>query len=279
MANKRQQKKQAKLAQQAAIRQADRAASAALAQVKARQRHEAFMQRVTYNTPPPAPKPTLKEAAKKKGGYWKGGKTARHTYEGQQYTGGRQKGTPNLKKTAEGNLLNQHGVTFTQAERKELERLANKANKQRMKQLEEEGKLPRMKGGKETGDTVKSLQLMGKESDFIISRKHKSLQKFKSREAFEKYLDNLRIVTSPDYIDKRTDLYKDNHIKALENVFGHDADDVIAKIREMDNKEYRKKLQSDEDLEVSYVYDPSAAAGKLNKIRRALGMEMQEAPV
>lgn len=279
MANKRQQKKQAKLAQQAAIRQADRAASAALAQVKARQRHEAFMQRVTYTAPTPAPMPSLKERAKKQGGYWKGGKTGRKTYEGQQYTGGRQKGTPNLKKTADGELLNQHGVTFTQAERKELERLANKANKQRMKQLKEEAALPRMKGGKDTGDKVGTLQLMGKESDFIISRKHKSLQKFKSREAFEKYLDNLRIVTSRDYIDKRTELYKDNHIKALENVFGHDADDVIAKIREMDNKEYRKKLQSDEDLEVSYVYDPSAAAGKLNKIRRALGMEMQEAPV
>lgn len=209
-------------------------------------------------------------------GVWRGGKKAKQTFEGMQYTGGRVEGRKNLKRTDVGTLLNQHGVEFTPEEKKLLEREVNKANAKRKRMLEAEGNLPRMKGGKDTGDTVRSLQLMGKESDFILARKSKSLQRFKSKEDFEYYVDNLKRVNSPTYIDDRTRLYKRNHMKALENVFGDDAKDVIMKIRMMKPAEYREMIQKDEDLEVSYIYDPSARAGKLNRIRASLGMKLKE---
>ena len=209
-------------------------------------------------------------------GVWRGGKKPKQSFEGQQYTGGRQKGRKNLVKTEAGTLLNQYGIEFTKAERKALENEVNKANKKRMRMLEEEGNLPRLVGGVDTGDKVRSLQLMGKESDFILSRKSKSLQRFRSREDFDYYMENLKRVNSPDYIDERTRLYKRNHMKALENVFGDEAKDVVMKIRMMKPEEYRKLLQSDEMLEVSYVYDPSARAGKLNQIRSSLGMKLKE---
>ena len=144
--------------------------------------------------------------------------------------------------------------------------------------LEHEANLPRMKGGKDTGDKVQSLQIMGKESDFIIARKSKSLQQFKSKEHYERYMKNLKEVNSPDYIHNRIKLYKRNHMKALTNVFGNDAKDVVMKIRMMKPHDYMELIQKDEDLEVSYVYDPSALHGKLNKIRRALGMKEKEIP-
>lgn len=211
-------------------------------------------------------------------GRWKGGKKKEFTFEGTQYTGGREKGRKNLKKTATG-YLNQHGVEFTPEDKKNLERAVNRANAKRKRMLEAEGKLPRKVGGKETGGTVKELQLMGKESDFIISRKSKSLQKFKSREDFERYMNHLGQVNSPDYIDQRTREYKRNHMQAIENVFGDEASDVLMKIRMMKPKDYRELLQSDEDLEVSYVYDPSERTGKLNRIRAALGMKLKEEPI
>lgn len=208
---------------------------------------------------------------------WHGGKKVDSVnYEGTQYTGGRVKGRKNLKRDEAGNLINTHGIQFTEAEKKLLEREVNKANKRRMKMLEEEGQLPRKSGGKDTGDTVRSLQLMGKESDFIISRKSKSLQQFKTKEQFERYLENLKIVNSPTYLDDRTRLYKRNHMQALENVFGDDAKDVMMKIRMMKPEEYRKMLQSDEMLEINYIYDPSARSGKLNQIRQSLGMALKE---
>ena len=207
---------------------------------------------------------------------WKGGKKSRTTYEGTQYTGGRKKGTKNLVKLDNGKVQNESGVVFTPEEKKKYESYVNRNNRKRMKMLEEEGKLPRLDGGKDTGQTVSSLQLMGKESDFILSRKSKSLQRFKSKEDFEREMKHLEYVLSDSYLDDRTRLYKRNHMQALENVFGDDAKDVIMKIRMMKPEEYRRMIQQDEMLEVSYVYDPSARTGKLNQIRASLGMNLKE---
>lgn len=210
------------------------------------------------------------------GRHWKGGKNSNYTYEGTQYRGGRVKGHKNLKKLDNGNFLNQFGVEFTIAERKALENEVNKANRKRSKMLSEEAKLPRMSGGVDTGDTLNTLQLMGRESDFILARKSKSLQRFKTREDFERYLDNVKRVNSPTYIDDRTRLYKRNHMKALDNVFGDEAKDIKMKIRMMKPADYRKLMQQDELLEINFLYDPSARTGKLNQIRTALGMKLKE---
>ena len=215
-------------------------------------------------------------ANKKKSSGWHGGKKTRPSYEGQQYTGGRQKGRKNLTKLDNGNVKNQFGVEFTPADKKKLESAVNRSSRKRMKMLREEGNLPRLVGGKDTGQKVSQLQLMGKESDFIIARRSKSLQQFKSRESFEKYLSNVERTLSPDYIDDRTRMYKRNHMKALENAFDDEAKDIIMKIRMMKPEEYRKLIASDEDLEISYIYDPSARSGKLNKMRASLGMKLKE---
>lgn len=200
---------------------------------------------------------------------WHGGKK-------KAPTSGRQKGAKNLVKLDGGRIQNKHGVVFTEADKKKLESAVNQANKKRRDMLKEEANLPRLQGGKPTGQPVASLQVMGKESDFIIARKTKSLQRFESREQFDRYLDNLKKINSPSYLDDRTRLYKRNHMKALENVFGDDAKDVIMKIRMMKPEEYRRRLQSDEFLEVNYIYDPSARTGKLNQIRQSLGMREKE---
>lgn len=195
---------------------------------------------------------------------------------GKQYTGGRQKGRKNLKKTDTGGLINQYGVTFSEDEKRALVNAVNRANRKRNKMLKDAAKLPRRVSGRDTGDTVGSLQLMGKESDFILAKKTKSLQRFQSREQYENYMKTLDRVNSKDYVNERIRLYKRNHMKALENVYGDDAKDVIMKIRMMKPDDYMKMVTQDEDLEIGYVYDPSARAGKLNKIRASMGMKLKE---
>lgn len=190
---------------------------------------------------------------------------------------GRVEGVGNLTKLGDGRVQNQHGVIFTDEERRRLESAVNSANRKRRKMLQTEAKLPRLAGGSFTGTTVgKASHSMGVESDFIIQRKTKSLQRFKSKEDYENYLENLNRVNSRDYIKERVKLYKANHIKALEAVFGDDAKDVMMKIRMMNQKEYMELIQSDENLEVAFIYDPSAKDGKLNAIRAALNMNLKE---
>lgn len=225
-------------------------------------------------------KKSLKQRAtqprKQAKGWHKGKRIDEISYEGGQYAGGRQEGRKNLKKLDSGNLLNQHGVEFTPMDKKRLESLVNSANRKRRNMLKAEGELPLNVSGRPTGVTVGHLQTMGKESDFILARKTKSLQRFKSREQYESYVRNLERVNSPTYIDDRTRQYKRNHMKALEDAFGDEAKDIIMKIRMMKPEEYRKTVASDETLEVSYIYDPSTRSAKLNEIRSALGMKLKE---
>lgn len=205
--------------------------------------------------------------------------TKKDSFEGKQYRGGRKSGAKNLVK-ADGGYINQHGVFFTEQEKKALKTAVDTANRKRARMLKTEATLPRMIAGKDTGETVGAgLHTMGSESDFILARKSKSLQRFKRREDYERYMANLQRVNSRDYIKERVALYKENHIKALGNVFGADADDVVAKIEKMSTTKYMKMVQSDEMLEIGYVYDPSALAGKLNQIRASLGMKLKEEPM
>ena len=187
-------------------------------------------------------------------------------WEGEQYKGGRQKGRKNLKKT-DGGYINQHGVTFSEEQKKALERAVNRSNYQRKKMLAEADAL----NPKNT-----QLRLMGKESDFILSRQSKSLQRFKSMEDYEKFMAKQERIRTGEHLDEMTRLYKRNYMKALDNVFGDDAKDVKMKIRMMKPEEYRRLVESDELTEISYVYDPQARAGKLNQIRASLGMKQKE---
>ncbi len=197
---------------------------------------------------------------------WKSGKRPKETFEGKQYAGGRVKGTPNLKRV-DGGYQNQYGVTFTEEQKKALERAVNRSNYQRKKMQAEYDAL---------GDKNKQLRLMGKEPDFIIARQSKSLQHFKSMADYEKFLGKQQRIQSGEYLDEKTRLYKRNHMKALENVFGDEAKDVIMKIRMMKPEDYRRMIDRDEFLEVSYVYDPAARTGKLDQIRESLGMKTKE---
>ncbi len=187
-------------------------------------------------------------------------------YEGRQYQGGRQPGRKNLTRV-DGGYKNQYGVTFTQEQKEALERAVNRSNYQRKKQLAEVDKL---------NPQHSQLRLMGKESDFIITRQSKSLQRFKTMEEFEKYLDKQDRISSGEYLDDKTRLYKRNYMASLDKVFGDDAADVKMKVRMMKPEEYRKLVEKDELLEINYVYDPSARAGKLNQIRASLGMKPKE---
>lgn len=204
-----------------------------------------------------------KKAAKKK-----------QSFEGQQYRGGREAGRKNLKKTDTGNLVNQHNVIFTPEEKRALENAVNTANRKRAQQLKAAAKLPRLVAGRDTGDTVGTLQVMGKESDFILTKKTKSLQRFQSREQFENYMSYLNRVNSPEYMDDRIRAYKRNFMKTLEDVYGNEAKDIVMKVRMMKPRDYMEMVEKDETLEIGAVIPSDAkVAGRLNELRRALGMK------
>lgn len=192
------------------------------------------------------------------------------TWEGNQYRGGRVTGKKNLKKV-DGGLQNQHGVTFTAEQKKALERAVDRSNYRRKKQLAEADKL---------NPQHSQLRLMGKESDFIITRQSKSLQRFKSMEEYNQFMDKQARIQSGEYLEDRTRLYKANYMKAIDNVFGEAGAGVKMKVRMMKPEKFRELVETlGDEMEIGYIYDPQARMGKLNKIRSLLGMrELEEDP-
>lgn len=194
------------------------------------------------------------------------GKRGTVSYEGEQYRGGRGTGRKNLVKVP-GGVRNQHGVVFTEQQKKDLERSVNRSNYQRKKMLAEADALNPQNA---------QLRLMGKESDFIITRQSKSLQRFKSMEEYERYMDKQARIQSGEYLDEKTRHYKRNYMKALDNAFGDDAKDIKMKVRMMKPEDFRKLVESDELAEIGYIYDPQARAGKMNQIRASFGMKEKD---
>ena len=182
----------------------------------------------------------------------------------------------NLIKRDDGTLSNQFGVTFTPEEKKALEAAVRRNNRLREKLLKEESAFPRLEGGKSTGDTVGSLQLMGSESDFIIPKRSASLQRITSREQFEREMKIMNFKDADTLIHDRIKLYKRNHIKAIQSI-GGDSKDIEMKIRMMKPEEYRKYVAGDDKVQIWFAYDNKQGEDKLNQIRHSLGMKMKEA--
>lgn len=183
-------------------------------------------------------------------------------WEGEQYRGGRQSGRKNLRRVS-GGYQNQHGVTFTEEQKKALERAVNRSNYQRKKMLGEEERL---------NPQATQLRLMGKESDFIITRQSKSLQRFKSMEEYEAFMDKQSRIQSGEYLAEMTKLYKRNYMTAVMNEL--DDPGIAMRIRMMKPEEFRKFVEANgEDMEISYIYDPTTQVARRNKIRALLGMK------
>ena len=196
----------------------------------------------------------------------------------KQTTPGRVQGVPNLKRTDAG-VTNQYGIEFTFDEKRLLENAVRRANRKRKKLLDLQASLPRYSEGKPIG-TVGDFRSLGEESDFILARKSSSLQGYKNKEQFYRYMGYLEKVNASDYVEKRVDLYRNNFGMALIDAFGDDAEELLDAMMAMSPTQFANKVaQTDEDLDIGFLYLPGERSKKLNQIRKALGLAPVETPL
>lgn len=181
----------------------------------------------------------------------------------------------NLQKSPDGFLYNQYGIEFSFDEKKRLESLVNTANAKRRRMLKQEGEMELFTGGEAQGTGVAD-NVLGRESDFVIQAKTKSLQRFRTREDFDNYLKNLERTNKRDYIDTRVQQYKDNYIQALE---GQGIDKNITKsLKKMKTKDFMKLARTEEYARFGYVYDQGmktkVEAGIKAGIQRVTGVNI-----
>ena len=174
-------------------------------------------------------------------------------------------------------IINDKGLRVTLEDRDRLNALTEAANKKREEMMETLYPLPRKLEGEDVGGTVGDLHGMGRETDFVLAPKTKTIHDFDNKEQFERYLHRLEVINDPDYIPNRIRLYKRNFNKALLKAYGPQAMDIAMKIRMMKPEEYMKMVEADESLQIAYYGDSEDyIPGMLNKLRRALGMREKD---
>lgn len=165
-----------------------------------------------------------------------------------------------LKRTKRGSVILPNGQRITPRELKALRSAVNSANRKRKRMLE---KLP--------SNARARYREFGVESDFVMRKKSTSVNKFRNKKEFNRYLRSVQKIASGEFERKRILTYKDNYIRALRNTFNSSANKAIKAVKNMELKEFRRKVESDELEEIGYVYyDPNGE--KLTRINQQLGV-------
>ena len=169
------------------------------------------------------------------------------------------------------------GYNISREEKELFEQLTQGANHRRNEMKSMLNLLPRKLEGVEVGGTVGELRSMGRNVEFVLAEKNKKWSDFKSKESFDRYLNRLRVINEPNYVQDRIRLYKQNFTKSLLETYGPQARDIAMKIRMMKPEEYMKMVEADESLEIGYYADSDDfVPGLLNKLRRSLGMKEKD---
>lgn len=184
------------------------------------------------------------------------------------------------KNDVKNTTANKNNVSFTKQEIKELTKLAKGSNKIRDRILKHEGGLLAILGGELSDKTVKQTYgLMGRESDFVLTKKSSDINRFRSKAEFERYITYLREVNKPNYLNNKIENYRNNFIQSLKNVYGNNADKLIAKLKTLSLPEYADLISRGDLFEISYLdsgYAPNMsddfADFALRKMNEFLGL-------
>lgn len=177
----------------------------------------------------------------------------------------------------EGDVFNKYGIQFTEQEHRDLKNLADSANRKRRNMIKNEHKLTEFFGGVSHDKTIGELSgKMGKESDFILAKKSKSLHRFQSHEEYENYIRYLRDVVSSDYVSRRVEDYRKNQIKALQKTFGKKSKKLVSQVRSMNTEQFMNLVQSDEASEMWFIYSMDELEKKYKAVSKAINRVTKE---
>lgn len=201
-------------------------------------------------------------------------------YQKKEGSGGRIEGQKNLQKvyykTGEKagqlkNVTNKYGVTFTAKEIKDLESKVNSVTR-KQKRLKE-SPIGYMLGWDQKGELRKSGV------DFLAYSHSKSLQQFKSKEAYYRYINRLSEVNKRGYETNLVNEMKRRYKLAINKQFvGTELlrRELMATIDDMSIEEFSSRFGEDIFSEITYVYDIEHKFTKMKEIRLGLGLTVED---
>lgn len=147
-----------------------------------------------------------------------------------------------MKKGAETPLMSQTGIKTTQWEKKEVGYKIAQIN--RLRTLER--KKADVSTYKGTMGTIKNNNLLPKTFNF---------NKIKPKE-WEKYMQTVNNQIRSTYHNEKMEKYKSNYLKAIDNIFGSSAGEIIDIVSEIPAEKLMRMYYDDPVLQIDFVYDP-----------------------
>lgn len=185
---------------------------------------------------------------------------------------GRKKGQKNLKRVGN-KVINSSGVSFTEREQKQLQSLVNSVNRKRKKIMTDERYRDMRTALGVDPDFILGVHseknLWGTGADPLLSvNRSKSLNRFKTKEDYRKYIKSLKNMARDDYVESRLKHYKRNKIKAIKEVYGDSAKEQIRLLNKLTIEEFAEVLRKGRISDTYYLnsdYDESD--GELDRLK------------
>lgn len=166
--------------------------------------------------------------------------------------------------------INKYGVKITAEQQRVIKNLTQTVNRQRERMLKTEQKMIEQNAKRLGGRPVFV------ESDFVLAKRSRGVQRFTTERQVEKYISSLKEATKPDYLEKRTNLYRDNYIKGVKNAIGSDlTPELEKKLKELSPEKFRELITLGELEPLEYYYPKEGvfddrAKQEAEKIRQAI---------
>lgn len=187
---------------------------------------------------------------------------------------GTRAGRKNLIRTDDF-IMNQYGVQITPDEARKMRNMVQTINRKRKKMIEQFKDKPLFYGSRQLPEDRSQLALMGEELDLAIRKRSASLNQFRSRAQFEKFMRNSERAASKDYEEYRAKLYKRNYMEALKNQYGEFPEllkGVLMKVRMTPLKQFAEMVGTDRLAQIKEHYSLGGKLERLKALREKIGL-------
>lgn len=175
-----------------------------------------------------------------------------------------------LQKKADFKVQNEHGAKLQYSEIQEMEKVIRRVNKQKKEQWNKVKDLEYYHRGQPTGLTVDEV------ADPVIGYGHAKFADFKpvkfnpgrfrSEKEFKQWAKEKEQLYTKDYMNRKNELYRENYLKGLQNVFDSEAKDLYKHIKEIPIEDFIKMYYTENNAHIAFIYDKLARKTKLNEL-------------
>ena len=160
---------------------------------------------------------------------------------------------------------NKYDVVASNIEIARAKRLADAVSKDRAKRFMKVAPKEFKSYGKGTGSSIMQRKLMGDDRYAMYDPVKFNFSSLRNRGQFENRVERLQEQLSPDYIDKRNQLLKNNILKAIKTNWGKYGKKASEFINSLSPNEVLDRFMSEDVFNFDYIYDEESIARQVEQ--------------